>query len=62
MQVWDNPNANNVLLEPLEKFQLNAARIVTGATARSKSDQLYKDTKWETLAKTIIGIRKCLRL
>ena len=49
--VWDIPNPNNILMESLESFQLNAARIVTGATARCSSARLYLETKWETLAK-----------
>jgi hypothetical protein len=37
-------------MELLEKFQLNAARIGTGATARCHLNKLYEDTKWETLS------------
>jgi hypothetical protein len=49
--VWDIPNPASILMESLEKFQLNAARIVTGATARCESARLYLETQWETLAK-----------
>jgi hypothetical protein len=49
--VWNNPNANNILMDSLEKFQLNAARVVTGATARCDTARLYLETKWETLSK-----------
>jgi hypothetical protein len=48
--VWDNPNPNNILMESLKKFQLNAARIVTGATAKCDTARLYADTKWQTLS------------
>jgi hypothetical protein len=44
--VWQTPGQ---ILEPLERVQLNAARIITGATARSSSEGLYKETCWETL-------------
>ena len=36
--------------DDLEKVQLNAARIVTGATARCTSQGLYNETKLKTLA------------
>ena len=45
--IWDSPND---LLNRLETIQLNAARIVIGATARSSSYELYRETGWETLA------------
>jgi hypothetical protein len=46
--VWDAPGD---ILYPLEVVQLNAARIVTGATARCSTNGLYKETSWEPLAK-----------
>jgi hypothetical protein len=49
--VWDIPCAGNILVETLEKFQHNAARIVTGATAKCNIARLYIETKWESLAK-----------
>jgi hypothetical protein len=45
--VWDTPGE---LSDKLEVVQLNAARIVTGATARSRSERLYKETSWEPLS------------
>jgi hypothetical protein len=48
--VWDIPNPSNILMEGLEKFHLNAARVVTGATAKCSTARLYLETKWETLA------------
>ena len=33
----------------LEKIQLEAARIVTGATKLVSLEMLYKETGWETL-------------
>jgi hypothetical protein len=45
--VWDSPM--NVL-EPLEKIQRNAARIVTGATAKCSTQGLYDETAWQPLA------------
>jgi hypothetical protein len=44
--VWQT---QGLVLDPLEKVQLNAARIVTGATARCSSEGLYKETMWEPL-------------
>jgi hypothetical protein len=44
--VWDLPGES---LKPLETIQLNAARIVTGATAKSRSEGLYRETGWEPL-------------
>ena len=46
--IWDSPGD---LLHPLETIQLNAARIVIGATARSRTKGLYKETGWEPLSK-----------
>jgi hypothetical protein len=42
--VWDIPNPANMLMESLEKFQLNAARIVSGATAKCSTARLYLET------------------
>jgi hypothetical protein len=39
------------ILAPLENVQLNAARIVTGATARCSTNGLYSETSWQPLAK-----------
>jgi hypothetical protein len=46
--VWDSPME---VLAPLENVQLNAARIVTGATARCSTIGLYAETAWQTLTK-----------
>jgi hypothetical protein len=46
--VWDSPAD---ALDPLEAIQRNAARIVTGATARSPTEGLYRETAWEPLNK-----------
>jgi hypothetical protein len=45
--VWDSPGEK---LSPLEAVQLNAARIVTGATARCSTQGLYNETSWEPLS------------
>jgi hypothetical protein len=47
--IWDK--APKELLDQLESIQVNAARIVVGATARSSTDGLYKETNWEPLSK-----------
>jgi hypothetical protein len=44
--IWDSPLD---VLQPLENIQRNAARIVTGATAKSRTQGLYKETGWEPL-------------
>jgi hypothetical protein len=46
--IWHNESQ---IVESLEKIQLNAARIVVGATAKCSTQGLYNETKWETLAK-----------
>ena len=45
--VWDNCELNEV--NALEKIQLKAARIVTGATKLVSLEMLYKEKGWETL-------------
>jgi hypothetical protein len=45
--VWDSPSE---VLNSLEAVQLNAARIVVGATARCSTQGLYNETKWEPLS------------
>jgi hypothetical protein len=45
--IWQSPS---LLLNSLEKVQLNAARIVTGATAKCSSQGLYQETSWEPLS------------
>ena len=44
---WDNQKQN--LINKLENFQLDAARIVTGGTRLTSHDSLYEETKWEKL-------------
>ena len=48
--VWDAPDAHRHGLDILEKVQTEAARIVTGATARCGTDDLYAEVGWEKLA------------
>ena len=45
--VWDNCNLQEK--QNLEKIQLEAARIVTGATKLVSFQALYNETGWETL-------------
>ena len=45
--VWDS---SLDLIQSLENIQLQAARIVVGATAKSRTQGLYNETAWETLA------------
>ena len=46
--VWDNCTLCEA--NELEKIQIEAARIVTGATKLVSIDSLYSETGWETLA------------
>jgi hypothetical protein len=48
--VWDAPDAHRHGLDILEKVQTEAARLVTGATARCSTENLYKEVGWEKLA------------
>jgi hypothetical protein len=45
--IWDN--CSKELLNLLEKVQLNAARIVVGATARCSTEGLYRETSYDTV-------------
>ena len=56
--IWDM--APKELLNQLESIQLNAARIVVGATARSSTEGLYQETSWEPLEKRREHHRLCL--
>ncbi len=47
--VWDNCTIE--LKNELESIQIEAARIVTGATKLCSLDKLYAETKWESLEK-----------
>jgi hypothetical protein len=48
--LWDVPDAHRHGLDILDRVQTEAARIVTGATARCSTENLYKEVGWETLA------------
>ena len=47
--VWDMTKKNDQTLEILEEVNKNAARLVCGATARCKVNNLYEENKWEFL-------------
>jgi hypothetical protein len=47
--IWDK--SPQEILNKLETVQLNAARIVVGATARCSTEGLYAETAWEPLYK-----------
>jgi hypothetical protein len=49
--VWDNCNLHDRSLDILETVQVNAARLVTGAIARSSVTKLYRELNWAPLAK-----------
>ena len=48
--IWHIPDIRNHTLEILDKVHYNAARLVTGAPARTRSIDLFKEIGWETLA------------
>jgi hypothetical protein len=48
--IWDVPDTHRHGLDILEKVQKEAARLVTGATARCSTERLYREVGWETLA------------
>jgi hypothetical protein len=45
--IWDTPGE---LADKLEVVQLNAARVVVGATAKCRTQGLYDETAWESLS------------
>ena len=47
--VWDN--CTQYEINALEKIQIEAARIATGATKLVSLEMLYKETGWEPLEK-----------
>ena len=47
--VWDGCSETNE--QALEKVQLAAARVVTGALKSTPIEKIYEETGWETLAK-----------
>jgi hypothetical protein len=48
--IWHIPADNRHVLDILEKDQLEAARVVTAATRRCPTLNLYKEVGWESLA------------
>jgi hypothetical protein len=49
--VWDVPGDNRHTLKTLDKVQKEAAKIVSGATARCTTDDLHAELGWERLSK-----------
>jgi hypothetical protein len=47
--IWDTSKENDHTLDMLESINLNAARLVTGATARCNTAKLYEEIGWESL-------------
>ena len=47
-------------LDKLEKINIDAMRIVTGATAKSNRDALYEDTCWQTITERIDTANVCM--
>jgi uncharacterized coiled-coil DUF342 family protein len=47
--VWDN--CTQMLKEKLEKINIEAARIITGATKLTSLKLLYKESGWSTFEK-----------
>jgi hypothetical protein len=48
--IWDVPDTHRHTLDVLDKVQADAARLVTGATARCGTEALYQEVGWEPLA------------
>jgi hypothetical protein len=48
--VWDVPDDNRHTLDVLDKVQKEAAKVVSGATARCTTDELHTELAWELLA------------
>jgi hypothetical protein len=48
--VWDITKENDHTLDPIEKTNANAARLVCGATARCNTSKLYEENKWEYMS------------
>jgi hypothetical protein len=53
--LWEAPDEHRHGLDILDSVQTEAARLVTGATARCSTANLYKEVGWETL-----GLRRRL--
>jgi hypothetical protein len=47
--IWDVPDTHRHVLDVLDKVQNDAARLVTGATARCSTERLYEEVGWEHL-------------
>jgi hypothetical protein len=45
--VWDITKENDHTLDPIEKTNANAARLICGATAHCSTAKLYDENKWE---------------
>ena len=56
--VWDN--CTQYEINALEKIQIEAARIATGATNLVSLEMLYQDTGWEPLEKRPYKHKLCL--
>ena len=48
--IWHIPADHRHVLDILERVQLEAARLVTGATRRCPTEALYREVGWEKLA------------
>ena len=48
--VWDSTKTDDHTYDMLEKINADAARLVSGPTARCHLDKLYEENKWETLS------------
>ena len=48
--IWDTPSTGDHTLDELEVIQNNAARVVSGATAKCTTVSLHTELKWKTLA------------
>jgi hypothetical protein len=49
--VWDVPADNRHTLDVLDKVQKEAAKVVSGATARCTTEELHTELGWEPLAR-----------
>jgi hypothetical protein len=49
--IWDVPDNHRHVLDVLDKVQNDAARLITGATARCGTERLYQEAGWEHLPK-----------
>ena len=56
--VWDN--CTQYEINALEKIQIEAARIATGATKLVSLEMLYQETGWEPLEKRRYKRKLCL--